>query len=317
MLRGPAPVPSDQPTQAEEQVTVIAGWEGLVDWVLATQPRDIPVLRGLRAGEPIAVLDARLDLVNSYSDGSPHQGRIEVGLLLRRRHAPEPVGGQEYIAAIDPLSQLTEISAGVLWRRWFELYRTDGPAIRLLLAASHRLAGMDLRAHVVGIVVAAEWWHKNRFTGKRDAPEVHRNRIAQVLAAATTGGLADAELEWLQRRLGNANDKSLLDRLLDSCRSGLVRDLTGDPAALNEGSVGRAGKWAAWVRDARTTGQAHAGSSDSEGTFWAAESLRWVLLGSLMQELGLGNVAHRLDQQSGYQFCRQQVRAATGGGSSG
>ena len=58
-------------------------------------------------------------------------------------------------------------------------------------------------------------------------------------------------------------------------------------------------------------GSAHAGRrADPVSAYWAAESLRWVLLAALLTELGISDVPSRIAQDREYQVCQEQVQAA-------
>ena len=67
---------------------------------------------------------------------------------------------------VDGRFRIGETELGPLLTRWLNLLERDGSAIRLLLAAADRDdSPVNLRAHVIGLNVAADWWHKNRFDG--------------------------------------------------------------------------------------------------------------------------------------------------------
>lgn len=241
--------------------------------------------------------------------------RASVRLLARRRHQPAPPD-ERYMPGVDGRFRVGETELGDLLTRWLRLQQTDGQAIRLMLAASDRDdTPVNLRAHVVGLHVAAEWWHRHRFDGHHTAPADHDQRVFRVLQAAEADpNVSTDDVEWLKRKLQNSNNKSQLDRLLDIAGTvpDLMRDLVGDPEAMGSNDPGAAYLWAQWVARARNTGSAHAGSrADPRSAYWAAESLRWVLLVGLLTELAVPDVLSRVAQDSGYQVCREQVQAST------
>jgi hypothetical protein len=241
--------------------------------------------------------------------------RASVRLLARRRHQPAP-RNERYMPGVDGRFRVGETELGDLLTRWLRLQETDGLAIRLMLAASDRDdSPVNLRAHVVGLHVAAEWWHRRRFDGHHTAPADHDQRVSRLLQAAEASpDVSTDDVEWLERKLQNSNNKSQLDRLLDIAATvpDLMRDLVGDPRAVSSSGAGAAHLWARWVARARNTGSAHAGSrADPRSAYWAAESLRWVLLAALLTELGVPEVFSRVAQDRGYQACQEQVRAST------
>jgi len=138
--------------------------------------------------------------------------------------------------------------------------------------------------------------------------------VSLLLQAAETNlDVSTGDAEWLKRKLQNSNNKSQLDRLLDIAGSvpDLMRDLVGDPGAMGSSGPRAAYSWAQWVAKARNTGSAHPGSrGDPLSAYWAAESLRWVLLAALLNELAVPDVLPRLAQDSGYQVCREHVHTA-------
>lgn len=100
-------------------------------------------------------------------------------LLARRRHQPPPLD-ERYVPGIDGRFRIGEIELGPLLTRWLHLVERDGSAIRLLLAAGDRDGSpVNLRAHVLGLNVAADWWHRNRSDGHHTDPEDHDKRIAR------------------------------------------------------------------------------------------------------------------------------------------
>ena len=106
---------------------------------------------------------------------------------------------------------------------------------------------MNLRAHVIGVNVAADWWHKNRFDGHHTNQKDHDQRIGRLLAAVKASqAVLEGDIRWLERKLQNGNEKSRLDRLLDIARSvpELVRDLVGNPWAMLDADPGHAYRWA-------------------------------------------------------------------------
>ena len=105
-----------------------------------------------------------------------------------------------------------------------------------------------------------------------------------------------------------------MDRLLDIARSvpEVIRDLTGDPEAMLGADPGRAYRWAQWVARARNRGNAHPSNrADPFSSYWAAESLRWVLIGAVLTELGVSDAAKRFTDDSAYHICREHTQAAT------
>ena len=241
--------------------------------------------------------------------------RASVRLLARLRHQPAPPD-ERYIPGVDGRFRVGETELGDLLTRWLRLQQTDGQAIRLMLAASDRDdSPVNLRAHVVGLHVAAEWWHRHRFDGHHTAPADHDQRVSRLLQAAEANrNVSTDDGEWLKRKLENSNNKSQLDRLLDIAGTvpHLMRDLVGDPEAMGSSGPGAAYSWAQWVAKARNTGSAHPGRrADPLSAYWAAESLRWVLLAALLTELAVPDVLSRVAQDSGYQVCREQVQAST------
>lgn len=229
-------------------------------------------------------------------------------LVTRRRHAPEPLD-ERFIPGVHGRFQVGDVALGDLLTRWFRLYETDGPSIRLLLAATDR-RNISLRTHVMTLAVAAEWWHRERFKQDHTDPVSHQARVERIVAAAGSAGIAPEELAWLRRRL-DGNSKSQLDRLLDTARSvpDMTRDLLGDPSAFGDQGPGLAHRWAKWVAKARNTGAAHpGGGADYTGIFWAAESLRWMLTAALLVELGIGDVAGRIGLDPSYRTCREHVQ---------
>lgn len=243
------------------------------------------------------------------------QERASVRLLARRRHQPAP-RDERYIPGVDGRFRVGETELGDLLTQWMKLQQTDGQAIRLMLAASDRDdSPVNLRAHVVGLHVAAEWWHRHRFDGRHTAPADHKERVSRLLQAADANpDVSTDDVEWLKRKLQNSNNKSQLDRLLDIAGSvpDVMRDLVGDTEAMGSSGAGAAYSWAQWLAKARNTGSAHAGSrADPLSAYWAAESLRWVLLAALLTELAVPEVLSRIAQDSGYQICREHVQAST------
>jgi hypothetical protein len=241
--------------------------------------------------------------------------RASVRLLARRRHQPAPPD-ERYIPGVDGRFRVGETELGDLLTRWVRLQETDGQAIRLMLAASDREdSPVNLRAHVVGLHVAAEWWHRHRFDGRHTALADHDQRVSRLLTAAEANpDVSTDDVEWLKRKLQNSNNKSQLDRLLDIAASvpELVRDLVGDPEAFGSSGPGGAYSWAQWVAKARNTGSAHPGArADPLSAYWAAESLRWVLLAALLTELAVPDVVSRVAQDSRYQVCREHMQAST------
>ena len=241
--------------------------------------------------------------------------RASVRLLARRRHQPAP-SDERFIPGVDGRFRIGETELGDLLTRWLKLQATDGQAIRLALAASDRGdSPVNLRAHVIGLNVAAEWWHRRRFDGHHADPDDHDQRVSRLLGAVEASpDLDEDDLEWLKRKLQNSNNKSQLDRLLDIAGSVavVVRDLVGDPEAFTGYRPGHAHKWAQWVARARNTGSAHAGTTaDPFWPYWAAESLRWVLIAALLTELAVPDVLSRFTPDSGYQICREHVQTIT------
>jgi hypothetical protein len=240
--------------------------------------------------------------------------RASVRLLARRRHQPAPLD-ERYMPGVDGRFRIGETELGDLLTRWVRLQETDGQAIRLMLAASDRDdSPVNLRAHVVGLHVAAEWWHRRRFDAHHTAPAEYDLRVTRLLAAAQANpDVSTDDVNWLERKLQNSNSKSQLDRLLDIAGTvpDLMRDLVGDPEAMSASGLGAAYSWAQWVAKARNTGSAHPGSrADPLSAYWAAESLRWVLIAALLTELAVPDVLSRLAQDSGYQICREHVQAS-------
>ncbi len=240
--------------------------------------------------------------------------RASVRLLARRRHQSAP-RDERYMPGVDGRFRVGETELGDLLTRWLRLQQTDGQAIRLMLAASDRDdSPVNLRAHAVGLHVAAEWWHRNRFDEHHTPPSDHARRVSRLLQAAETNlDVSTDDAEWLKRKLQNSNNKSQLDRLLDIAGSvpDLMRDLVGDPGAMGSSGPGAAYSWAQWVAKARNTGSAHPGSrADPISAYWAGESLRWVLLAALLTELAVPDVLSRVAQDSGYQVCREHVQAS-------
>jgi len=241
-------------------------------------------------------------------------GRAGARLLARRRHQPAPLD-EQYIPGVDGRFRIGEIELGSLLTRWMRLLEQDGSAIRLLLAAGDRDGSpVNLRAHVMGLSVAADWWHRRRFDSHHTNPDDHdkrAERLLKVIRASAEIPVDDAD--WLERKLENSNNKSQLDQMLDIAGSvpDLVCDLTGDPHALGDTGPGRAYWWARWVATARNKGTAHASSrADPFGSYWAAESLRWVLTAAVLTELGIPDAASRFTDDSAYQICREHTRAA-------
>ena len=216
---------------------------------------------------------------------------------------------------VDGRFRVGETELGDLLTRWLRLQEMDGQAIRLMLAASDRDdSPVNLRAHVVGLHVAAEWWHRRRFDEHHTAPADHARRMSRVLAAAEANpDVSTNDVDWLRRKLQNSNNKSQLDRLLDIAGTvpDLMRDLVGDPGAMGSSGPGAAYSWARWVAKARNTGSAHPGSrADPLSAYWAAESLRWVLIAALLTELAVPEVLSRVAQDGGYQVCREHVQSS-------
>ena len=150
----------------------------------------------------------------------------------------QPRRDERYMPGVDGRFRVGETELGDLLTRWLKLQQTDGQAIRLMLAASDRDdSPVNLRAHVVGLHVAAEWWHRHRFDGRHTAPADHNERVSRLLQAADANpDVSTDDVEWLKRKLQNSNNKSQLDRLLDIAGTvpDLMRDLVGDPEAMGE-----------------------------------------------------------------------------------
>lgn len=51
--------------------------------------------------------------------------------------------------------------------------------------------------------------------------------------------------------------------------------------------------------------------ADPFSSYWAAESLRWVLIAAVLTELGVSDAAKRFTDDSAYQICRDHTQAAT------
>ena len=140
---------------------------------------------------------------------------------------------------VDGRFRVAETALGDLLTRWLELQQTDGQAIRRSsLGASDRDdSPINLRTHVVGLHAAAERWHRHRFDGHHTAPADHDQRVSRLLQAVDANPNVSADdVEWLERKLQNSNNKSQLDRLLDIAGTvpDLMRDLVGDPEAMGE-----------------------------------------------------------------------------------
>jgi hypothetical protein len=97
-----------------------------------------------------------------------------------------------------------------------------------------------------------------------------------------------------------------------------MRDLVGDPQALSDSGPGHAYDWAKWVKNVRNKGNAHPSSRiDPFGSYWAAESLRWVLIAAVLTDLGIPDAASRFANDSGYQICREHTQEVIAKSSSG
>lgn len=291
-LRFPSPIPLARLREiwlpaVEDLVTLAAGRRDVADEVWLTRE---------------GLIDAERD------------ERASVRLLARRRHQPAP-SDERYVPSVDGRFRVGETELGDLLTRWLRLQETDGQAIRLMLAASDRDdSPVNLRAHVVGLHVAAEWWHRQRFDGQHTAPADHDRRVSRLLAAAEANpDVSTGDVDWLKRKLQNSNNKSQLDRLLDIAGTvpDLMRDLVADPEAMGSSGPGAAYSWAQWVARARNTGSAHPGSrANPLSAYWAAESLRWVLIAALIADLAVPEVLARVAQDRGYHVCREHVQAS-------
>ncbi len=310
---------SQESSMRPRQVTVVE--DATLELVF---PRPVPLAR-LREKWVTAVEDllslaiGRRNIADevwvSRSDaaaGAPDADAPAVRLLARRRLSPAPVDQE-------PLSVGSEVRTGSvplgeLLSRWLPLLESDGPTIRLLLSASDRGDAISLRLHVVTMAVAAEWWHSTRLGQHYVDSAVLADRVERIVQSLDKTLIGETDIKWIRERLLQ-NNKGNRDRLLDIAGSvvDLTRDLVGDPGALEHGDPGLAAKWAKWVNEVRNSGGAHAGGgADYLAAYWAAESLRWVLMAAVLTELGVGDVALRLQSDASYRTCRDFVRARLG-----
>jgi hypothetical protein len=124
------------------------------------------------------------------------------------------------------------------------------------------------------VALAAETYHRIRFSNEALPSDEHRELVARIL-----GAVAPGDHDWLAARLTYSNEPNLRRRLVE------LSDFAGDPF---RDFVGDARRWSHVITTVRN-GLTHfqGKEPDFEGVYYLAESVYVLLLVCLLREAGV------------------------------